>query len=216
MAATSSNASSASGRCVILGSGSPRRREILASLGVAYVVHVAAVDEDVFHGETPEGYLVRVVRAKLEAVRAALPDALRARASAVLVADTSVIVAGHEGPAILGKPVDAAEALRMIEQLAGATHEVHTRFAIASVSLTESPGAFLHEETVRTWVTFRTLTPARARAYAESGEGLDKAGGYAVQGMGAAFVARIDGSYSNVVGLPACEVAVALEQLGLR
>ncbi len=99
----------------------------------------------------------------------------------------------------------------MIERLAGATHEVHTRFALASIEA----GAFLHEETVRTEVTFRAVDHARALAYAESGEGLDKAGAYAVQGMASAFVSRICGSYSNVVGLPACELSVAIERLAL-
>ncbi len=96
----------------------------------------------------------------------------------------------------------------MILLLAGRSHEVHTRFLLAS------QGA-IHEETVVTKVTFRPLTKARARAYAETGEGLDKAGGYAVQGLASAFVSRIEGSYSNVVGLPACEVMMALEARGM-
>jgi septum formation protein len=192
-------------RLVVLGSASPRRREILESLRVPHVVFAAAVDEDVLPGERPDAYLVRVVRAKLVAVRAALPADLRARATAILVADTSVLV----GDAILGKPADAHDARRMIERLAGRTHEVHTRFALASVDA----AGFLHEETVRTRVTFRALTPGAVRAYAESGEGMDKAGGYAVQGLGAGLVARIEGSYTNVVGLPACEVVVALEAM---
>jgi septum formation protein len=176
------------------------------------VVFVAAVDEDVLAGETPDDYLVRVVRAKLAAVRAQVPPEVAARAAGILVADTSVIVAGSEGRAhILGKPTDARDACRMIEQLAGGTHEVHTRFALASVVA----GAFLHEETVCTGVTFRAVDHGRALAYAESGEGLDKAGAYAVQGMASAFVSRVSGSYSNVVGLPACEVSVAIERLAL-
>jgi septum formation protein len=191
---------------IVLGSASPRRREILASLDVPHTVLVAEVDEDVLPSEAPDAYLTRVVRAKLAAVRAALSPELRATARAILVADTSVLV----DDAILGKPADAADALRMITLLAGRTHEVHTRFALASVD----DGGPVHEETVATKVTFRALTPARAQAYASSGEGMDKAGGYAVQGLGAALVSRIDGSYSNVVGLPACEVSVALEELG--
>jgi len=198
-------------RPLILGSASPRRREILASLGVPHVVFVASVDEDVVPGEAPDDYLVRVVRAKLAAVRASLPPELRRSASAVLVADTSVILPGARGGSILGKPADVADAGGMIERLGGATHEVHTRFALAS----PEDGAFLHEETVRTRVTFRPVDRQAARAYAATGEGLDKAGGYAVQGRASAFVARIDGSYSAVVGLPACEISVALERLAL-
>jgi septum formation protein len=129
-------------------------------------------------------------------------------AGAVLVADTSVI----DGDAVLGKPETDEEGEQMIARLAGKTHEVWTRFAIGAP---ESPARTLHEETVKTKVTFRQLTSERVRAYVASGEGKDKAGGYAVQGRGAGLVSRIDGSYSNVVGLPACEVIVALERLGL-
>jgi len=203
---------------LLLGSGSPRRREILANLRVPVVVHVAGADESTRPGEGPASYLERVVLAKLAAVvriydarltKPVTPDEVQARAThAVLVADTSVI----DGGAILGKPADADEAESMIARLAGRTHEVWTRFAIGSPS---AELRVLHAETVVTRVTFRPLTPSRIRAYAESGEGLDKAGAYAVQGLGAGLVARIEGSYTNVVGLPACEVLVALEQLGL-
>jgi septum formation protein len=198
---------------LVLGSGSPRRREILASLRVPVVVHVAGADESTRPGEEPAAYLERVVLAKLGCVSAifaagsSASDEVRA-ARAVLVADTSVI----DGAAILGKPGDADEAESMIARLAGRTHEVWTRFVIGSPTL---EGSVLHAQTVVTRVTFRELTPARVRAYAESGEGLDKAGAYAVQGLGAGLVARIEGSYTNVVGLPACEVLVALEGLGL-
>jgi len=100
----------------------------------------------------------------------------------------------------------------MIARLSGKTHEVWTRFAIGAPSF---PARVLHEETVRTRVTFRVLTPSQVAGYVASGEGKDKAGAYAVQGRGAGIVSRIEGSYTNVVGLPACEVMVALERLGL-
>jgi septum formation protein len=207
---------------LLLASGSPRRREILANLGVPTLVMAVDVDESVLSGEAAEVYLERIVRAKLAAaskpfVKSAAPavrgDTLQginiaSAAGAVLVADTSVIDDG----AILGKPTSAADAERMIAQLAGRTHEVWTRFAIGAP---ESPSRELHAETVKTKVTFRELTPERVRAYVTSGEGTDKAGAYAIQGRGAGLVARIEGSYSNVVGLPACEVIVALESLGL-
>lgn len=198
---------------LLLGSGSPRRREILANLRVPVVVHVAGADESTRAGEGATAYLERVVRAKLAAVAtvyapsSTAADEVRATA-AVLVADTSVVVDG----AILGKPADVDEAEAMIARLAGRAHEVWTRFAVGSPS--HEPRV-LHEETVVTRVTFRPLTAARIRAYAESGEGMDKAGSYAVQGLGAGLVASIEGSYTNVVGLPACEVLVALEGLGL-
>jgi septum formation protein len=207
---------------LLLGSGSPRRREILANLQVPFVVHVAGADEKIHDGERPAPYLERVVRAKLAAVgevyapissRPLAPRDVRST-TAVLVADTSVI----DGVTILGKPADLAEAEAMIARLAGRTHEVWTRFAIGRVEPIDAPEravVIAHEETVVTRVTFRALSTAQVRAYATTGEGLDKAGGYAVQGLGAGIVARIEGSYTNVVGLPACELLVALEALGL-
>jgi septum formation protein len=206
---------------LLLASGSPRRREILAQLGIPCLVRATDVDEQVRDGELPGPYLVRIVEDKLEAAcrpfaRVAAPargDTLKsiniaAAAAAVLVADTSVI----DGTAILGKPSSDGDAQAMIARLAGRTHEVWTRFAIAAP---ESPARVLHAETVTTRVTFRPLTDERILAYVASGEGKDKAGAYAVQGRGAGLVERIEGSYSNVVGLPACEVLVALERLGL-
>ncbi len=190
------------GSPLLLASGSPRRREILASLGIPIVVSAVDIDESTRAGESPDAYLVRIVRSKLDAV------AVYGAAGAVLVADTSVI----DGDAILGKPSNSDDAERMIARLSGRTHEVWTRFAIGAPEL---PAPCLYAETVKTRVTFRALTPVQIRRYAETGEGLDKAGAYAVQGRGAAIVERIDGSYSNVVGLPACEVSVALEGLGL-
>lgn len=191
---------------IVLGSGSPRRREILAQLGVPFVVHKAEADESVREGEPAADYLVRVVSAKLAEVSSTLPDALTGTARAILVADTSVVVDGT----IFGKPENALHAARMLEALSGRAHEVRTRFAIADAS-----SAVLHAETVVTRVAFRALDARAIAAYVATGEGVDKAGGYAVQGRGAAIVSRIEGSYTNVVGLPACELAVALERLGL-
>ena len=206
---------------LLLASGSPRRREILANLGVPTLVSAVDVDESIQPGEMPHTYLVRIVAAKLAAASspfarsaaAARGDTLQginvaSAAGAVLVADTSVIADDH----ILGKPTGPEDAERMIAQLAGKTHEVWTRFAVGAP---ESPARTLHEETVKTRVTFRSLTAEQVRAYVASGEGIDKAGAYAIQGRGAGLVSRIEGSYSNVVGLPACEVIVALEALGL-
>ncbi|HRH00304.1 MAG TPA: Maf family protein [Polyangiaceae bacterium] len=194
-------------RPLVLGSGSPRRREILAAIGVPFVVHKVEANEDVLPGESALVYLDRVTRAKLDAVSSTLPEDLGDRAGAVLVADTSVVLDGE----VLGKPESEEGARRMIARLAGRSHEVCTRFVLAHAT-----GAVAHAETVITRVTFRALSPAQVDAYAASGEGTDKAGAYAVQGLGGALVSRIEGSYSNVVGLPACEVAVALERLGLR
>jgi septum formation protein len=187
---------------LVLGSASPRRREILQSVRVPHVVIPASIDEAVHVEEVADAYLERIVAAKLAAVRAVAPSD-----RVVLVADTSVILDGE----ILGKPSSIDDAEGTIRRLSGRTHEVHTRFAVACPGRAEAA----HAETVVTRVTFRALSPREARAYAESGEGLDKAGAYAVQGLGASLVPRVDGSYTNVVGLPACEVVVALTRLGL-
>jgi septum formation protein len=191
---------------LVLGSASPRRREILARLGLAHVVVAPSVDETVLAGEGVAPYLARVVGLKLDAVRRALPSDLSARAPVILVADTSVIL----GADILGKPADASEGHAMISRLSGRTHEVHTRFTIGDSK------DVLHAETVVTRVTFRALDRDELDAYTVTGEGTDKAGGYAVQGRAAGFVSRIDGSHTNVVGLPACEVVVALRKLGMK
>jgi septum formation protein len=192
---------------LVLGSSSPRRRDLLAQADVPFEVHTANVDERVLPGEHADAYLERIVWAKLEAVRAEI-EGESLDACAVLVADTSVVCDAE----ILGKPADVREAQAMIARLAGRTHQVKTRFALGDLT----PGApALHAETVVTDVTFRALFEGEAKAYAETGEGLDKAGAYASQGRAAKFVVRIDGSYTNVVGLPICEVVVALRRLGL-
>lgn len=206
---------------LLLGSGSPRRREILANLGIPALVAPVDVDETVRPSENAEAYLTRIVTAKLvgsccafaKAEEVSRGDTLKGvniagAAGAVLVADTSVIDDG----AVLGKPTGIEDAERMIARLAGRTHEVWTRFALGAP---QEPARAVHEETVKTRVTFRPLTAERVRAYVATGEGVDKAGGYAVQGRGAGLVSRIEGSYSNVVGLPACELMIALERLGL-
>jgi len=171
-------------------------------IGVPFVVRPAEADESLQEGESPGDYLARVAMAKLDAVRSVPMHG----AAAVLVADT--IVVAPDG-AVLGKPRNDDEARAMIERLAGDTHEVSTRFLLAE------PGwrAVAHAQTVTTRVTFREVDRDEAIAYAATGEGRDKAGAYAVQGRAAAFVQRIDGSYSNVVGLPLCEVVVALKAL---
>ncbi|APR86856.1 Septum formation protein Maf [Minicystis rosea] len=190
---------------LLLGSGSPRRREILSTLGLPLVVASASIDETPRAEEAPLDYLGRVTLDKLSAV-ARLPEA--ARAGAVLVADTTVIL--DERP--LGKPADEAEARAMLRALSGRAHHVSTCFAIAGA---DDPARPRHTETVTSRVVFRALDEDEIAAYAATGEGLDKAGAYAIQGIGAFAVARVEGSYSNVVGLPACEVIAALRSTGL-
>ncbi|WP_437596686.1 Maf family protein [Sorangium sp. So ce590] len=200
---------------LLLGSGSPRRREILTTLGLPLRVAAAEVDEAGRPGEGAMAYLERVTLAKLAAAQR-LHQA--AGTGGILVADTSVILEDS----ILGKPRDEADARAMLRALSGREHQVWTRFAIAGgghVDLAPAgvPGraAALHAETVVTRVRFRALDDDEVASYAATGEGLDKAGAYAIQGVGAFAVARIDGSYSNVVGLPACEVVAALRAAGL-
>lgn len=200
-----------SDRPLLLGSGSPRRRDLLTALGLPLRVAAVNIDEAGRDGEGAADYLTRIAAEKLEAAKR-LPGA--AEAGAVLVADTAVILDG----AVLGKPRDEAEARSMIRSLSGREHEVWTRFAIAGPADPESSGRAPraeHTETVSTRVRFRSLDDDEIAAYAATGEGLDKAGAYAIQGIGAFAVARIDGSWSNVVGLPVCEVIAALRRTGL-
>jgi septum formation protein len=188
---------------LVLGSASPRRREMISWMGVPFVTRSADIDESTRPGELPLAYLERVTGAKLDAVRRLGLGG----AGGVLVADTIVVAPGG---AILGKPRDDAEAAAMIERLAGATHEVSTRFALGEASPT-APVAFAR--TVTTRVTFRAVGAQEAAAYAATGEGRDKAGAYAVQGRASAFIERLEGSYTSVVGLPLSEVIVAMREL---
>ena len=176
-------------------------------LGVPFIVRTADIDESLRSGDTPTTYLERITQAKLDAVRTLLGSG-PTEAACILVADT-VVVAPDGG--ILGKPASDDEAGMMIERLAGATHEVSTRFLLATPEGAAPPE---HAQTVTTRVTFRAVGPDEASAYAATGEGRDKAGAYAVQGRAGAFVERIEGSYTCVVGVPLCEVVVALRALG--
>jgi septum formation protein len=188
---------------LILGSGSPRRREILSSLGVPLIVLPADIDENEFDGESPETYIERIVTAKRSAVREKASQSGRDGAP-FLVADTLVTIDGK----ILGKPIDRRDAIRLLSWLNGRTHEVLTRY---SIELTGE----VREKTVRSRVEFRRLTEAELEGYADSGEGSDKAGSYALQGRGAALVRKVEGSVSGVIGLPAAEVSEDLSALGL-
>lgn len=167
------------------------------------VVLPADVDESVRSGEAPSAYLERIVGDKLRKVTSLLAE--RACA-AVLVADTSVIVDQE----ILGKPTDTADAVRLLTLLCGRMHRVLTRYALGRPN-----GEFVSARTVTTEVWLRAASAEEISAYARSGEGLDKAGAYAAQGVGAFLVERMNGSYTNVVGLPACEVVLDLKQHGL-
>jgi septum formation protein len=186
---------------ILLASASPRRREILQTLGLRFEVAAVDADERTHEGESPGPYLERVVAEKL---RLGLAIAEGRGLGAVLVADTTVVLGGE----MLAKPVDEADNARMIRALAGREHEVMTRFAA------RGPGGQVVARTVTTRVRFRSLDEDEVAGYAASGEGRDKAGGYAIQGLGSFMIQGIEGSYSCVVGLPACEVVQALRAVG--
>lgn len=181
----------------VLASASPRRREILATLGIAFDVVASDVDEDALGvGLPPVELATRLALAKAR-------DVAAREAGFVLGADTVVVA----GDAVLGKPRDDADATRMIARLAGAAHEVITGVAVVG-------GGFCEAVAVSTRVWFRALDAATVARYVATGEGRDKAGAYAVQGVGAGLVTRIEGSYTNVVGLPAAETIALLERAG--
>jgi septum formation protein len=187
----------------VLASGSPRRRELLAGLGIAFEVEVPDVDEARHPGEDAAAMVVRLARAKAAAVTERRRAA--ARTPLVIAADTTVVVDGS----VLEKPRDVAEAAAFVARLAGRVHEVHTGHALR---LGEREVA----EVRTTRVRFRPLDADEVRAYAATGEGLDKAGGYAIQGRGAALIEGIEGCYGTVVGLSLPWLVVAARRLGVR
>ncbi len=178
---------------LILASSSPRRAELLQSAGLAFEIVRPDADEKLHAGETPVEYAVRTAREKAESI-AAPPGVL------ILGADTVVAAEGH----ILGKPADADDASAMLRLLSGKLHEVVTGVCLRSAEKT----VCFH---VATAVLFRNLSEEEIAAYVATGDPLDKAGAYAIQNGAAGMVRRIDGSYSNVVGLPLCEVIEQLE-----
>lgn len=181
-----------------LASVSPRRQELLAQIGVPHVITGAHIDESVHPGERPHDYVQRMARIKAQTVREqdlSLP---------VLAADTTVVLDGT----VFGKPADRADALRMLGLLSGRTHEVLTAVALASAEGLEMR---MSVSSVR----FRTLTADEISAYWETGEPRDKAGAYAVQGLGAVFIESLTGSYSGVMGLPLFETSELLRAAGV-
>jgi septum formation protein len=186
---------------VYLASGSPRRRELLTQIGVRFQLLAVAVDESIIPGEAPEAYVERVSVLKATAGAALRPDS---PAAPVLAADTAVVLDGR----ILAKPLDAEDGMRMLRELSGRTHEVLTAIALATAG-------GIHSRLSRSQVTFRAISGAEAQAYWNTGEPRDKAGGYAIQGRAAVFVADLRGSYSGVMGLPLYETAALLAGEGV-
>jgi len=169
---------------LVLASQSPRRAEILRQAGIPFTIRSAQVDETPLTEEKPENYVRRLAEEKALAVEAAPEET-------VLGADTTVVVGGE----MLGKPLDAADARRMLEALAGRRHEVLTGICLRR-------GEELIRDCAVTRVWFGPMTPHEIEDYVASGEPMDKAGAYAIQGLASKFIERIDGCYFNVVGLP--------------
>ena len=186
---------------VYLASLSPRRQELLQQIGVHYEVLPVDVDETPAAGEGAEDYAQRLALAKAGAGWSSLVEKKRLP---VLGADTVVVANGT----IMGKPRDRQQAIAMLQALSGSTHEVLTAVAlVAECSLVRLNISR---------VTFRTLSLSECEAYWETGEPADKAGAYAIQGLGAVFIARLEGSYSGVMGLPLFETAELLQESGIR
>jgi len=179
---------------LVLASASPRRRALLEQLGIPLHVDPAHLDENVGAGEPADRYVLRIAREKAAAVCARHPGAT------VLAADTSVVVDGR----VLGKPVDPDDALRMLGALAGRSHHVLTAVAVAGAGV----------RLVTAEVTFARAAEPELRWYVATGEPMDKAGAYAVQGIGGFLVERITGSVSAVVGLPLVETLALLREAG--
>lgn len=184
---------------IILASASPRRIELLRSLGMQLEVVPSGLEEPHVSGETPEEHVVRLSRHKAEAVAVNYPDEW------VLGADTIVVLEDE----ILGKPDTMDTAGRMLAKLSGRRHKVYTGFTVINLSSNMAAS-----EVVESSVFFRSISDDERNWYIKSDEPYDKAGGYAVQGMGAFFIREIHGSYTNVMGLPLCEVVDVLKRVG--
>jgi septum formation protein len=214
---------------LILASSSPRRQELLREIGIPFQVHAANINEDQSAGEAPIEYALRLAREKAEAVAARYPQ------SYVLGADTIVVIDGE----VLGKPRDHAEAARMLRLLSGRKHEVTTAVSLivpnvaalnkpssskaAPNTLTSeavvpnlvAPGTLVQTRASTTKVYFREIAEAEIQQYVAGGEPMDKAGAYAIQGGASRWTDRIEGEFSNVVGLPLSLVTEMLKTTGL-
>ncbi|WP_426416073.1 Maf family protein [Aestuariirhabdus sp. LZHN29] len=183
---------------IYLASNSPRRRELLTQIGVCFEQHGVDIDETPRQHEPPERYVLRMAQEKALAAQSQLQQQATLP---VLCADTTVVAAG----AILGKPSSRDEAVAMLRRLSASDHQVLTAVAVAD-------GERVATRLSRTRVWFSPISEEQALRYWASGEAADKAGGYGIQGRGAAFVERIEGSYSGVVGLPLAETVELLTQ----
>jgi septum formation protein len=189
---------------LVLASASPRRQDLLRNAGISFVVHPADIDETLRVGETGWEYAERLAREKALTVARQRPQ------DYVLGADTIVVV----DEAILGKPVDGNDALRMLRLLSGRTHAVITAVCLVETGDRDLPAARIRIASATTLVTMSQLSDEEIREYVATGEPMDKAGAYAIQGMASRWIPRIEGDYSNVVGLPVALVYGMLRDAG--
>lgn len=189
---------------IILASASPRRRDLLRAAGFEHEVIVANIEEKRRQGERPEDYVQRNAKEKALAVCSTQPVAVAK--AIVLAADTIVVAFDNE---VLEKPVDAQDARRMLGKLSARTHRVLTGFALCN----GTTGEIIECKTVQTQVLFRNLFADEVEQYICSGEPFDKAGSYGIQGQALTFVESIEGSYTNVVGLPMSHVVLSLRRI---
>jgi septum formation protein len=199
---------------LILASSSPRRQELLREIGIPFQVHAANINEDQIAGEAPIAYALRLAQEKAQAVAEQYPQ------SYVLGADTIVVIDGE----VLGKPQDHADAARMLRLLSGRAHEVTTAVSLIAASIFASsavpsekiaPGTLAETRASTTKVYFREIAEAEIQQYVAGGEPMDKAGAYAIQGGASRWTDRIEGEFSNVVGLPLSLVTEMLKITGL-
>ena len=187
---------------LVLASASPRRRELLQQIGLEFQVIPSLAEEHVLAGETPEEHVVRLSLDK--ATEVANRDNVSGR---WFIGSDTIVLCDNQ---ILGKPRDEVHAATMLKQLSGREHQVLSGYAVIDRQTGEQ-----RTEAVSTRVWFRQLTVAEITGYIATGEPADKAGAYAIQGLGICFVARIEGSYTNVVGLPLCKLTLAMKELGV-
>jgi septum formation protein len=187
---------------IVLASASPRRRELLQQIGLEFDVVSADIDESILPGESPQEHVIRLSSSKAAAIAAREDISGRW----VIGSDTIVLLDDQ----ILGKPSDEEDAKRMLRTLSGREHQVLSGYALIDRKLGRQ-----HSEAVATRVRFRDLTDTEIERYIATGEPADKAGSYAIQGLGVCFVASIEGSYSNVVGLPLCRLTLTLKEFGI-
>ena len=209
---------------IILASTSPRRQDLLSLADIEFTIQAVDVDESVFFEEMPQDYIVRMVQAKAEAAAEVIKQFSSSDTNStatnleqkqkehylVITADTIGVLA--DGVSILVKPTDKNDAFAMWQKMSNTQHAVWTA---VQLSVVDSVGKVIHTDNIleKTEVTFIELDKAAMEAYWATGEPTDKAGGYAIQGKGAAWVERINGSYSNVVGLPLAQTIAAIQRI---